>query len=54
MNNSNKEIIVQLEVSLTERGRETDELLAKPDTLHRKLPAVDHDLVDDLKRQGRV
>ena len=50
----NKEIIAQLEASLTERGRETDELLAELDALHRKLPAIDHGLVDDLKRQGRA
>jgi len=49
----NREIIAQLEASLTERSRETDELLAELDALHRKLPVVDHSLVDDLKQQGR-
>ncbi len=50
----NREIIAQLEATLTERNRETDELLAELDALHSKLPVVDHNLVDELKRQGRA
>lgn len=50
----NREIIAQLEASLTERSRETDELLTELDALHSKLPVVDHSLVDELKRQGRA
>ncbi len=49
----NREIIAQLEASLTERSRETDELLAELEALHGKLPMVDHDLVNALKQQGR-
>lgn len=49
----NREIIAQLEASLTERSRETDELLAELEALHCKLPMVDHGLVDALKQQGR-
>lgn len=49
----NREIIAQLEASLTERGREADELIAELEALHGKLPMVDHGLVDALKQQGR-
>ncbi len=49
----NREIIAQLEASLTERSRETDELLAELEALHGKLPMVVHGLVDALKQQGR-
>ena len=50
----NREIIAQLEASLTERNRETDELLAELEALHGKLPMVDHGLVGALKQQGRL
>lgn len=50
----NREIIAQLEASLTERNRETDELLAELKALHSKLPMIDHSLVDALKQQGRL
>jgi plasmid stability protein len=50
----NREIIAQLDASLTERSRKTDGLLTELEALHSELLMINHSLVDGLKQQGRA
>ena len=47
----NRDIIAQLETNLSGRS---EDMIPELDALHRQLPEVNHDLVDELKRQGRA
>ena len=50
----NKEIISLLENGLAGGGNNTDDLFSELNALHSRLPRVDHELIDELKREGRA
>ncbi|MGH8522956.1 MAG: FitA-like ribbon-helix-helix domain-containing protein [Gammaproteobacteria bacterium] len=50
----NREIISLLETSLAGGSNDTDELFSELNALHSRLPPVDHELIDKLKREGRA
>ena len=47
------EILVCLELAIEQTSRSKTELLTVAEELREKLPWVDHDLIDQIKRSGR-
>ena len=50
----NKEIISLLETGLGGEGNNAEELFSELNALHGQLPPVDHERIDELKREGRA